>query len=265
MIKDQLLFTGKTTAFQSHCPSCQKIHSLHRCDLFHYQPDFEKIIKKFEFSMFQNRASFTRRKIMKVNSLDIKQKVSKEVKGWLREMLLERKKREPELRLNDPDKSSAVFSLDDQQLASSESLQTLEIEDFIDNMDRKETRNLSMHAPVPVEKEAKLHSLGLIGGEKEAKSYSSALLPIEAIERKEGKALSMLAPVDALDRMDRNNLKGLSQPIIEDLEEKPSGNSKNFIRMRSKKHSQISKESGALEKKADVMVKSQVKNILKIE
>lgn len=241
MIKDQLLFTGKNTAFQSRCLSCGQCHSLKRCDLFHYQPDCEKIIKKFEFSLFQNRRAYKRRKVTKINSLDIKQKVSNQVKGWLREMLLQRRQKETESKANDPDKLSAVFSLDEQLVGSNESLQTLEVEEFLEQIDRKETRALSIHTPLDqIER-------------KETRSYSSDLIPLETGERKEAKALSMLAP----DFPDRRDVRGLSQPPTEDFEERPSGNSKNFIRMRSKKHSQISKESGVLEKKND-MQKSQV-------
>ena len=239
MIKDQLLFEGKNTAFHSLCLSCGQCHSLERCDLFHYQPDCEKIIKKYEFSLFQNRRAYKRRKFTKINSLDIKQKISSQVKSWLREMLLQRRKNETESKANDPDKLSAVFSLDEQLVGSDESLQTLEVEEFLEQIDRKETRALSIHTPLEqIEK---------------TRSYSSGLIPLDAGERKETKALSMLAP----DLPDRRYVRGLSQPQNEDIEEKIGGNSKSFIRMRSKKNSQISKESGVLEKKND-MHKSQV-------
>ena len=210
---------------------------MERCNLFHYQPDSEKIIKKFEFSLFQNRNAYKRRKATKINSLDIKQKVSKQVKGWLREMLLQRKQRETESKAYDPEKSSAVFSLDEQLIGSNESLQTLEVEEFLEQIDRKETRALSIHTPL-----------------EQIKSNSADIIPLEIGDRKEAKALSMLAP----DLPDRRDVRGLSQPpTTEDIEEKIGGNSKNFIRMRSKKHSQISKESGVLDKKND-MLKSQV-------
>ena len=134
---------------------------------------------------------------------------------------------------------SAVFSLDEQLVGSDESLQTLEVEEFLEQIDRKETRALSIHTPLEqIEK---------------TRSYSSGLIPLDAGERKETKALSMLAP----DLPDRRYVRGLSQPQNEDIEEKIGGNSKSFIRMRSKKNSQISKESGVLEKKND-MHKSQV-------
>ena len=231
MIKDQIIFTGKTTAFQSRCLSCGQFHSLERCDLFHYQPDKEKIIKKFEFSLFQNRSTYKRRRNDKFNSLDNKQKVSNQVKGWLREMLLERKKKEPEVRLIDLDRSSAVFSLDEQLIGSNESLQTVEVEEFLDQIESKETRSMSIHAPLDQM------------GKKETKNDSSVFGPIENGEKKEAK----------------NPSGDSSQPAIEDVDEKLSrANSKSFVRLRSKKNSQISKQSGVLDKKTDVVQKSQV-------
>ena len=232
MIKDQILFTGKTIAFQSRCLSCGQFHSLERCDLFHYQPDKEKIIKKFEFSLFQNRSTYKRRRNDKFNSLDNKQKVSNQVKGWLREMLLERKKKEPEVRLIDPDRSSAVFSLD---IGSNESLQTVEVEEFLDQIESKETRSMSIHTPLDQM------------GKKETKNDSSVFSYMENGEKKEAKNPSMLAPGDS------------SQPAIEDADEKWSrANSKSFARQRSKKSSQISKKSGILDKKTNAVRKSQV-------
>lgn len=235
MIKDQLLFTGKTPAFQSRCLTCGQNHSLERCDLFHYQPDYEKIIKKFEFSFFQKRSAFKRRKNDKFNSLNNKQKISNQVKVWLREMLLERKRKEPDVRLIDPDRSSAVFSLDEQVIGSNESLQTVEVEEFLDQIESKETRSMSINTPLDQM------------GKKETKNDSSFYGSIENGEKKESKNQSMLAPGDS------------SQPAMEDVDDKWSrANSKSFVRLRSKKHSQISKQSGILDRKTDVVQKSQV-------
>ena len=142
MIRDQLIFTGKTTAFHTKCLSCGQCHSLQQCDLFHYQPDIEKIIKKNEFSFFQNRSTYKRHNNVKVNSLDIKQQVLSQVKIWLREKVLERKKREPEFELRF---KSSAFSLEEQNVTSNENLQMQEFEEVSDHAEKKEK---SVFAPV---------------------------------------------------------------------------------------------------------------------
>ena len=101
-------------------------------DLFHYQPDIEKIIKKFEFSLFQNRSTYKRHRNVKVNSLDVKQQVLSQVKSLLREKVLERKKRESEFELR-----SSAFSLEEKNMTSNESLEMQEVEEVLDHAEKK--------------------------------------------------------------------------------------------------------------------------------
>ena len=161
----------------------------------------------------------------------MKQKVSNQVKDWLRQTLLDRKQREPEVRLpKDPEKSSAVFSSDEQLEGTNESIQNLEVDELFDEIEHIESKNLAIPAPV---------------NQMDKRKNSSALLPPENGEKKEAKGL--------IDGSDRREAKGVSQAAIEDIEEKSiRRNSNNFVRLRSKKTSQISKEGwAALEKKTE--------------
>ena len=73
-------------------------------------------------------------------------------------------------------------------------------------------------------------------------------------DRKEKKTFSMIAPIDNADHV---NLKALSQPTMEDAEERQT-NVLTGNPMRSKLLSQMSKESGVLDRKSEDASKSQV-------
>lgn len=161
----------------------------------------------------------------------MKQKVSNQAKDWFRQALLDRKQREPEVRPpKDPERSSAVFSSDEQfEGGTNESIQNIEVEELFEQIQHMESRNLTIPTTT---------------NQMEKRRNSSALLPFDNGERKEIKVSANL---------DGKEAKGFSQAAIEDdIDEKSNRrNSKNFVRLRSKKHSQISKESGALEKKTE--------------
>ena len=141
----------------------------------------------------------------------MKQKVSNQVKDWLRQTLLDRKQKESEVKHpKDPERSSAIFSSDEQLAGTNESIQNFEVEELFDEIEHMESRGLTTL------------------NQMDKRRNSSALLPLENREGKETKAM--------LDGNDQRETKGVSQAAIEDIEEKSMRrNSNNFVRLRSKK------------------------------
>ena len=95
MIKDTLILNRENKLFPNDCSSCQsKNHTPLDCEILHYIPDKEKIIKIYEFSHFQDRGTIPQlRRHRSQNSLcliakNIKtatkiQKLIKKDKTWL--------------------------------------------------------------------------------------------------------------------------------------------------------------------------------------
>lgn len=112
MIKDQMIFSGKSPDFQSKCLTCGLFsHDFMKCGLFHYIPDKEKILKKLEFSWNQERRTFKRKLLIKTKSLEIKKACFKKARMLMKNLLIPKQKL-TESRLFDSEKSLA-FSLEE--------------------------------------------------------------------------------------------------------------------------------------------------------
>jgi len=75
MIKDQMISYENYFPLKIHCYSCLQIgHLAHQCPLIHFIPDREKVIKKYNYYLDQERAEFYRR-TFKRNSLTQKNKL----------------------------------------------------------------------------------------------------------------------------------------------------------------------------------------------
>lgn len=61
MIRDEINVSHSLIRLKAKCSACQKpTHLLESCNLLHFCPDKEKIIKKYEFSHPQERFPFKR-------------------------------------------------------------------------------------------------------------------------------------------------------------------------------------------------------------
>ena len=81
MIRDQIMLYDNLFPLKIRCFCCNQIgHLAHNCTLVHFQPDKEKVIKKFNFYLDQERKSDYQRKQIKQNSLKIKQYIELETK-----------------------------------------------------------------------------------------------------------------------------------------------------------------------------------------
>ena len=81
MIRDQIMLYDNLFPLKIRCFCCNQIgHLANNCPLVHFQPDKEKVIKKFNFYLDQERKSDYQRKRIKQNSLKIKQYIALETK-----------------------------------------------------------------------------------------------------------------------------------------------------------------------------------------
>ena len=66
MLQDQINLGPSLQSMRVRCYSCKKTgHLINQCNLMHFSPDKERVIKYDDFSHFQERASFTRKKLEK--------------------------------------------------------------------------------------------------------------------------------------------------------------------------------------------------------
>ena len=78
MLKDQLTLYTAYDAIRLKCYYCSNIgHIIRQCPDLHYTPSFEKVIKKSEFSIPQDRISSNRRKNKKHLFKPIASKIKK--------------------------------------------------------------------------------------------------------------------------------------------------------------------------------------------
>ena len=70
MIKDKLLLYNDYTAINKNCFSCRKFnHTIEECPKLHFVPDKEKIIKKFNYPLLNERVPYKRNSKKSVHSL----------------------------------------------------------------------------------------------------------------------------------------------------------------------------------------------------
>jgi len=66
MLQDQINLGPSLQSMRVRCYSCKKTgHLINQCNLMHFNPDKERLIKYDDFSHFQERVSFTRKKLEK--------------------------------------------------------------------------------------------------------------------------------------------------------------------------------------------------------
>lgn len=166
MIKDELLFNGKTSVFKSRCLTCGRTsHNLVSCNYFHFTPNREKIVKKHEFSLPQTRMNFQRKAAGKENARGMRKKCVVQAKLFNKNLFLIKQKQN-DSPLFDSEKSS-FMSIEDpfMNLAgalgnSNESFSNInfdadfqipEIRDPVsEQLERKETHHVSL-PPAPEE------------------------------------------------------------------------------------------------------------------
>lgn len=88
MIKDNIIFNGDYSSLGTRCFSCNRMnHTLKECNFIHFIPDNEKIIKKLNFSVDNERQPFHRKKFKK-NALSTFKKNNRAHKRFTKEKLI---------------------------------------------------------------------------------------------------------------------------------------------------------------------------------
>lgn len=68
MMQNQITLNSKIDHLRVKCYACKKQgHVVNQCNVLHFVPDHEKILKKYEYSHPQERKPFQRRKITRIN------------------------------------------------------------------------------------------------------------------------------------------------------------------------------------------------------
>lgn len=110
MIRDQICIYENYLPIKTRCFSCLQIgHISRNCNLIHFVPDREKIIKTMNFYQDDERKAF-QRKIIKINSLGIKNQCNVAAKIIKAEMKAEKRKLKNILNFNNNNNTDTFFS-----------------------------------------------------------------------------------------------------------------------------------------------------------
>lgn len=208
MIKDQIIFYQNYKSIKFKCFSCGSYeHNSVQCPRIQFKADIEKIIKKHEFSFFQERKFFLRPS-KKDNCLRKLKDISKKAKQYQKyleneEFKISYKIQKKIMNSNSNNWDSEI-SLDD--VSSFESIDMFHSLNFGESLPQLNQNDDKGEE----EKIDKIHELPVIIEKKEEDDFTKKI---------------------SNDPISRSNQKAFSQVVIKDMEE--SYNEKQFINLKS--------------------------------